>query len=184
HAEHLAGKSILALSKETGVSRVEINRRFKKLGLEWRNMSEAAILSASQHSPEFRKKRAEKAHAARRGSVDGFETKCKRAKGRTNDRIGMFELEIVEHLRKMGAIADNQWPFGIYNIDIAIHLPTVAVEVYSMHPSRARMAQLHERTKYILNQGVRSEEHTSELQSRENLVCRLLLEKKKQTEHE
>src|SRR5690606_40786734 len=27
---------------------------------------------------------------------------------------------------------------------------------------------------------VRSEEHTSELQSRENLVCRLLLEKKKQ----
>src|SRR5690606_41980014 len=28
---------------------------------------------------------------------------------------------------------------------------------------------------------VRSEEHTSELQSRENLVCRLLLEKKKAT---
>src|SRR5690606_41687257 len=28
----------------------------------------------------------------------------------------------------------------------------------------------------------RSEEHTSELQSRENLVCRLLLEKKKQQE--
>src|SRR5436309_9520738 len=27
--------------------------------------------------------------------------------------------------------------------------------------------------------GIRSEEHTSELQSRENLVCRLLLEKKK-----
>src|SRR5690606_40608465 len=30
--------------------------------------------------------------------------------------------------------------------------------------------------------GERSEEHTSELQSRENLVCRLLLEKKKRTE--
>src|SRR5690606_42073681 len=29
----------------------------------------------------------------------------------------------------------------------------------------------------------RSEEHTSELQSRENLVCRLLLEKKKKTRH-
>ena len=28
---------------------------------------------------------------------------------------------------------------------------------------------------------VRSEEHTSELQSRTNLVCRLLLEKKKKT---
>src|SRR5207302_11332933 len=30
-----------------------------------------------------------------------------------------------------------------------------------------------------LEQAPRSEEHTSELQSRENLVCRLLLEKKK-----
>src|SRR5690606_40447958 len=30
----------------------------------------------------------------------------------------------------------------------------------------------------------RSEEHTSELQSRENLVCRLLLEKKKKKEEE
>src|SRR5690606_39421642 len=29
----------------------------------------------------------------------------------------------------------------------------------------------------------RSEEHTSELQSRENLVCRLLLEKKKKIKH-
>src|SRR5690606_41012031 len=30
-----------------------------------------------------------------------------------------------------------------------------------------------------IHQNIRSEEHTSELQSRENLVCRLLLEKKK-----
>ena len=32
-------------------------------------------------------------------------------------------------------------------------------------------------------QYTRSEEHTSELQSRSDLVCRLLLEKKKHTEH-
>src|SRR5690349_22674407 len=31
--------------------------------------------------------------------------------------------------------------------------------------------------------GVRSEEHTSELQSRRDLVCRLLLEKKKKKRH-
>src|SRR5690606_41318635 len=31
---------------------------------------------------------------------------------------------------------------------------------------------------YYINTAARSEEHTSELQSRENLVCRLLLEKK------
>src|SRR5690606_41940129 len=33
--------------------------------------------------------------------------------------------------------------------------------------------------KFFLLFNMRSEEHTSELQSRENLVCRLLLEKKK-----
>src|SRR5690606_41654364 len=32
---------------------------------------------------------------------------------------------------------------------------------------------------FFVISGFRSEEHTSELQSRENLVCRLLLEKKK-----
>src|SRR5690606_41607679 len=33
----------------------------------------------------------------------------------------------------------------------------------------------------LTHPGARSEEHTSELQSRENLVCRLLLEKKNKT---
>src|SRR5690606_41399869 len=41
--------------------------------------------------------------------------------------------------------------------------------------------QLREAGRYMLDNELawRSEEHTSELQSRENLVCRLLLEKKK-----
>src|SRR5690606_41950904 len=34
---------------------------------------------------------------------------------------------------------------------------------------------------HLTDDALRSEEHTSELQSRENLVCRLLLEKKKQS---
>src|SRR5690606_39307911 len=36
---------------------------------------------------------------------------------------------------------------------------------------------------YTCPESTRSEEHTSELQSRENLVCRLLLEKKKHKMH-
>src|SRR2546427_3527615 len=35
----------------------------------------------------------------------------------------------------------------------------------------------------IAARGARSEEHTSELQSQSNLVCRLLLEKKKKIDH-
>src|SRR5690606_42032941 len=46
------------------------------------------------------------------------------------------------------------------------NLPRGIVRLY--HASEAEMAEV-----------ARSEEHTSELQSRENLVCRLLLEKKK-----
>src|SRR3712207_7172060 len=40
-----------------------------------------------------------------------------------------------------------------------------------------------ERTVWLDGEPHRSEEHTSELQSRQYLVCRLLLEKKKQAKH-
>src|SRR5436309_5128427 len=44
-------------------------------------------------------------------------------------------------------------------------------------------AALHRRQRrFHLHLACRSEEHTSELQSRENLVCRLLLEKKKNSQ--
>src|SRR5690606_41669575 len=39
-----------------------------------------------------------------------------------------------------------------------------------------------QRGRALQGQGRRSEEHTSELQSRENLVCRLLIEKKNNTD--
>src|SRR5690606_41534669 len=39
------------------------------------------------------------------------------------------------------------------------------------------------RDELLVPDSLRSEEHTSELQSRENLVCRLLLEKKKTMNH-
>src|SRR5690606_39498633 len=48
--------------------------------------------------------------------------------------------------------------------------------------NQAQINQIAEQTRQRFDEYqilVRSEEHTSELQSRENLVCRLLLEKKK-----
>src|SRR5690606_6769850 len=42
-----------------------------------------------------------------------------------------------------------------------------------------RLARVFAAAQLPVIEGYRSEEHTSELQSRENLVCRLLLEKKK-----
>src|SRR2546422_5941762 len=60
--------------------------------------------------------------------------------------------------------------------------PYVVLEVFFASPT-ARGAATMVRTKlrHLLTGAVRSEEHTSELQSRLHLVCRLLLEKKKNT---
>src|SRR5688572_33091461 len=58
-------------------------------------------------------------------------------------------------------------------------LPTIAAKPANAQPEPAqnlcKFAQPRRRA------GKRSEEHTSELQSQSNLVCRLLLEKKKNT---
>src|SRR5690606_41446070 len=53
----------------------------------------------------------------------------------------------------------------------------IACLAKSVAPSRPRTSPGTGRTRSAV--AARSEEHTSELQSRENLVCRLLLEKKK-----
>src|SRR2546430_12288998 len=53
--------------------------------------------------------------------------------------------------------------------------------VHAVH--RAWGTTLGARGHLRLSSSVRSEEHTSELQSQSNLVCRLLLEKKKKQHH-
>src|SRR5690606_41452518 len=59
------------------------------------------------------------------------------------------------------------------SVDFPIH-PDVRRAIAEARRSSLRVG----RCPFIVHR-VRSEEHTSELQSRENLVCRLLLEKKK-----
>src|SRR3712207_7951947 len=54
--------------------------------------------------------------------------------------------------------------------------------VLDVRPARDLLAErnaLHRAPAHQLERDLRSEEHTSELQSRQYLVCRLLLEKKK-----
>src|SRR3712207_7158508 len=65
--------------------------------------------------------------------------------------------------------------------EVAAGEPVVAVPPADAHAQRqASTGDLLHRGR-LLRQ--RSEEHTSELQSRQYLVCRLLLEKKKQNNH-
>src|SRR6266700_5414898 len=51
------------------------------------------------------------------------------------------------------------------------------------HPDHIAVGEATMAAVYPDSRNPRSEEHTSELQSRENIVCRLLLEKKKKKQH-
>src|SRR2546427_8014790 len=53
--------------------------------------------------------------------------------------------------------------------------------VLHRHLQESPRLRVHRRLPELLRVHLRSEEHTSELQSQSNLVCRLLLEKKKYT---
>src|SRR5258708_30968559 len=59
---------------------------------------------------------------------------------------------------------------GVVDLDLCRTVVTIVVNVKSM--------------RVIRRFGIRSEEHTSELQSPDHLVCRLLLEKKKTSTYE
>src|SRR3712207_7411276 len=86
----------------------------------------------------------------------------------------------------------------IYTLSLHDALPIYHIRVNTVHPTgvdtematglRAGLRPLLEnepdfRTFFVNPFPVRSEEHTSELQSRQYLVCRLLLEKKKHIPH-
>src|SRR5438552_14482217 len=58
-----------------------------------------------------------------------------------------------------------------------------ALPISRTTPARPRRGKGTPRPERIVSRVQRSEEHTSELQSPDHLVCRLLLEKKKQTNH-
>src|SRR5690606_40076065 len=68
---------------------------------------------------------------------------------------------------------------GILTRMAAFSMPGVILSQLEMHTMASAQWAL---TIYSTESAMRSEEHTSELQSRENLVCRLLLEKKKGAE--
>src|SRR5256885_16009989 len=72
----------------------------------------------------------------------------------------------------------------IYTLSLHDALPISVDEVRELHMDSGLLAVLHAHDTRAVAGGnrariVRSEEHTSELQSPCNLVCRLLLEKKK-----
>src|SRR5438034_5544216 len=77
------------------------------------------------------------------------------------------------------------WSSDVCSSDLLLHPAHQHAEVDRLHDHRhaARLERLVERVGDLGREPLlRSEEHTSELQSHSDLVCRLLLEKKKKQE--
>src|SRR5690606_15912138 len=81
------------------------------------------------------------------------------------------ETELLKRWRDEGRLASDPPRIGL---ELEIWLVDEAGR-----PAPCNTAVLAQAQEPLLTLELRSEEHTSELQSRENLVCRLLLEKKK-----
>src|SRR5690606_41049800 len=83
--------------------------------------------------------------------------------------------------RSMKGVGDVQQTLAILGVLVgASALCAIAVRFGPGHEAREPAPTSPRETAIEAPPKVRSEEHTSELQSREKLVCRLLLEKKKQ----
>src|SRR2546430_13615768 len=88
----------------------------------------------------------------------------------------MAEYELA--IRALRAVT----PAGVRPVTVAVRDGRIAaVAGFSDSPDAAELAELPGREILLpglVDTHVRSEEHTSELQSQSNLVCRLLLDKK------
>src|SRR5204863_9862923 len=72
----------------------------------------------------------------------------------------------------------------IYTLSLHDALPILKVPNRIGEPLRTQRTQRRSFVTFLRVLCVRSEEHTSELQSRRDLVCRLLLEKKKKIKNQ
>src|SRR5947209_16324932 len=95
----------------------------------------------------------------------------------------MARQSLIEQLDKaVQAILDKPDPLGPQSDARLAALVRVADELRDLPRPEFKVrlkTELERRTGMANQNAVRSEEHTSELQSRQYLVCRLLLEKKK-----
>lgn len=152
-----AGESENKLASELGVSRQVVRRHLLESGIQPRGRSEAELIKWQRMTPEQRDRQVAAAHIAARGRTVSWEEKCRRAKALEgyDYLIVPVETELAEFLRSRGLDVTQQKAVGAYNIDVAINLPTVAVEVFGgqWHTCAEHKTRHYKRVKYLLNEG-------------------------------
>src|SRR5204862_1442075 len=108
---------------------------------------------------------------------------------RVSLRVALCPVAVLARYHSFSSLIsfNDPSPTAIYTLSLhdalpilqpGVHLDEVELAVFPQEFDRPRAAIAHVGHRL----GNRSEEHTSELQSRRDLVCRLLLEKKKKQE--
>src|SRR2546427_7839860 len=93
-------------------------------------------------------------------------------------RSTLFPYTTLFRSHALGALPDQ--PHALRRRGGEVRLDERARLELELRPQRRHQITEHRRAHHP-RQDLRSEEHTSELQSQSNLVCRLLLEKKKKS---
>jgi hypothetical protein len=145
-----AGESLLSISNRTGISRVALEPRLKKAGVNIRSGTEASFLRMSRLSRSERLRLTDAAHAAVRGRPRTEEEMLYRASLQSR-QVGRGELELLDALRTSGEEPEGQRPCGVYNIDIAF--ASVAVEVCFRASGRPADAWYRKRCKDLADAG-------------------------------
>ena len=154
--QYLGGKSLKQISVQTGIARTCLTPRFEAEGVQLRSRSEAERLKWSKmdRAAVVRQCRAAwKAALGRTLSDSELVTRAIRIQGYGGGVVGRFELALLKRLKKEGIAVTHQFPFGPYNIDIFMHSPGIAVEVWGTYCMSNRREELRKRTECILNAG-------------------------------
>src|SRR5438132_10056765 len=101
---------------------------------------------------------------------------------------GLCGTDVKEYVGPVGSVPDQPHPLTgackplILGHEFSAHVVSVGSAIANVRPGdRVAVMPLHYCGTASPRRGRESEEHTSELQSHSDLVCRLLLEKKKKT---
>src|SRR5690606_17175884 len=90
-------------------------------------------------------------------------------------------VELIEIPQRRGAVRKNAADIKMAVDAVELAFERDYVTTFVICTGDSDFTPLVHKLRELNKKVIRSEEHTSELQSRENLVCRLLLEKKKET---
>src|SRR5690606_41146565 len=98
---------------------------------------------------------------------------------RATSTLSLHDALPISLLRARAQAIKPQYGFNLHDQNIYYNVPGTKnpVSISLLAPAFNEPREINPVRENAMK--IRSEEHTSELQSRENLVCRLLLEKKK-----